>query len=635
MKSKLALTLCLVFFSLTYFAQRTGHPESFKYNHIMPRNFIANSQLLDYDVKFYHLDLSVSPSSTNISGNTLIKSKVVSNQLDTFVIQLIDELTVDSIKIDGTIQTSTHSNDLIFVILPVVLNLDDIFDVQVYYHGNSVGDGLRSSNYYGYVPWTTFTLSESFHAKEWFAVKEDLTDKADSVYVDLTVDNNLMAGSNGLLTNITDMGGGKVRYEWISHYPIDYYLISLSVSEYVEYSFYCHPAAISDSVLIQNYVYSLDPGLLSDVDQTADLIEVFSDLYGLYPFWEEKYGHCHAPLGGAMEHQTMTTTGYLDFWIVAHELGHQWFGDNVTCASWQDIWINEGFASYTEYLAFQNLTTQVEADDWLVEAHDLAMDEPDGSIYLTAAEALDEARIFSYELSYKKGASLVHMIRFQLNDDNMFFNVLRNFQNDFKDSVATGEDFKDFLITQSSMDFNDFFDDWYYGYGFPTYNVVWSYINDTVYLNVNQTTSSSLTTFFCNDMEYKIVYQGGDTTIRVSMTQNNQVYSIYLPENVTDLIVDPDNWILDGQGTVVINMEINQNFIPVSIFPNPAANNLNIEFSDNNFYNINLIDVNGKCLIQRENSNSCIIDLEDINSGIYHLVIKNDSSVGTYKIVKL
>lgn len=621
--------------SFIIYAQRNGNPDSYKVSNKILKNYIAHNLLLNYNVLFYHLDISVSNTNKYVQGNTLIKSRVVNNQLDTFVIQLIDEMIIDSAKINGTLNTVTHSNDLVFLKLLTPLNVNDVFDVIIYYHGTSVGSGMTSSNYYGYVPWTTFTLSESFHAKEWFPVKEDLTDKADSVYVFLTINDNLMAGSNGLLDNITNFGNGKIRYEWKSRYPIDYYLISLAVSEYTEYSFYCHPAGITDSVLIQNYVYDTDPATLADVDETADLIELFSDLYGLYPFWQEKYGHAHAPLGGAMEHQTMTTTGYLDFWIVAHELGHMWFGDNVTCASWQDIWINEGFASYTEYLAWQYLKTQADADDWIYDAHDAAMDVPDGSIYLTPTEALDEARIFSHELSYKKGGSLVHMIRFQLDDDTVFFDVLRNFQDAYKDSVATGEDFKVFMMAQTSVDFNDFFDQWYYGYGFPTYNVVWNQSNDTVYLNVNQITSSSLTTFFCNDMEYMILFSGGDTTIRVPMSQNDQVYSVYLPHTATDVVVDPDNWILDAPGTVITDAGLSLNMPAAFVYPNPANDILNIELKDHKEYNYSISDVNGRVVLENQFTDKCQIDLDHLSPGVYQLVISDDKYLGSYKIVKL
>jgi len=114
-----------------------------------------------------------------------------------------------------------------------------------------------------------------------------------------------MAGSNGKLVNTVPVEGGKTRYEWRSYYPIDYYLISIAVVDYQDYSIYAHPAGLNDSILIQNFIYYQISYLEQNkelIDETATLIELFSDLYSMYPFANEKYGHCVAPMGGAMEH---------------------------------------------------------------------------------------------------------------------------------------------------------------------------------------------------------------------------------------------------------------------------------------------------------------------------------------------
>jgi len=173
----------------------------------------------------------------------------------------------------------------------------------------------------------------------------------------LTCDDDCMAGSNGVLTNIVELPNNKKRFEWKSNYPINYYLLSYAVAEYQDYSIYAHPEG-SEPILIQNFVYDNSyylSGNKEDIDHTIDLIEVFSDKFGFYPFVNEKYGHCLTTLGGGMEHKTITTLVSFGFGLVAHELGHMWFGDYVTCATWKDIWINEGFVSYTEYVAAENL----------------------------------------------------------------------------------------------------------------------------------------------------------------------------------------------------------------------------------------------------------------------------------------
>ncbi len=174
-----------------------------------------------------------------------------------------------------------------------------------------------------------------------------------------------------------------------------------------------------------------------------------------------------APMGGGMEHQTMTTLHDFSFYLVAHELAHQWFGDFITCGNWQDIWINEGFASYLEYVAAQELLGQAAADEWMANAMSIALRETSGSVYVPEERVDDTYRLFDYGLTYKKGATLLHMIRFILDDDALFFSTLKVYLEAYGNGLATGADFQEILESESGMDFSCFFDQWYYGEGFP------------------------------------------------------------------------------------------------------------------------------------------------------------------------
>ncbi len=198
--------------------------------------------------------------------------------------------------------------------------------------------------------------SEPFAAKDWWPNKQVLTDKADSVWVFLTTSPNEMAGSQGLLTNVTVLDNNQLRYEWKSNYPIAYYLISFAVSDYQEYNIYAKPEGLeNDSILIQNFIYN-HPNYLNNykinIDATAPMIELFSDLYAMYPFKDEKYGHCITQLGGGMEHQTMSTM-VVFIRLGCHELAI--CGLATMLPVLPGVILGErGFATYTDYLANEN-----------------------------------------------------------------------------------------------------------------------------------------------------------------------------------------------------------------------------------------------------------------------------------------
>ena len=174
---------------------------------------VLNPLLNDYDVSFYFLDVEVTNTSDYISGNTSMKAKVVSTSLSTIVLQLIDQLTVDSVFVNDIEQSFTHSNNEILINLDNPINQDEYFTTQVFYKGITGDEGMQTRLDENWNQHVTFTLSETWHAKEWWPCKEVLSDKADSVYIYITTDHGLKAGSNGLLNATTYFPNGKVRYE--------------------------------------------------------------------------------------------------------------------------------------------------------------------------------------------------------------------------------------------------------------------------------------------------------------------------------------------------------------------------------------------------------------------------------------
>jgi hypothetical protein len=186
----------------------------------------------------------------------------------------------------------------------------------------------------------------------------------------------------------------------------------------MEYLNYAKPAAMApDSILIQHYLVNNSTyfnSVKTNLDKTPPFIEKLSELFGLYPFSDEKYGHAHANIGGGMEHQTMSTMAGFGSTLIAHELGHQWWGDHVTCATWNDIWLNEGFATWAGYLCIDRLlvdyniwtaftchrTSEALCLDALKSTHSIEAD-------VDSPAMIDE--MFD-DITYSKGACIIRML---------------------------------------------------------------------------------------------------------------------------------------------------------------------------------------------------------------------------------
>ena len=641
---RIILFIFIIIIGNNLFAQRVGQKVSenkFEHKTLYKTTDSYNvpSTLLDkYDVKFYKLDIDVERNNVYVAGNVLMNAKVVANVLDTFAFELNSALTIDSIIINNQNKTCIRSGWMVFVpIMP--LNNGANLTSQVYYHGTC---NTNTGNFFSGISSIneiTWTLSESFAANEWFPVKQSLTDKIDSAYIFVTTSNENKVGSEGLLTAVVPLPNNKVRYEWKERIPLDYYLISVAVAKYVDYSIYAHPVGTTDSVLIQNYVY--DDGVTLNqnkpqIDSTKDFIEYFSTVFGMYPFIKEKYGHCLTPLGGGMEHQTMTTLGGFDFYLVSHELAHQWYGDNITCATWSDIWLNESFASYAEYLVANYFRGWGEAQQHMYDWHTDIMSATDGSVYIPVGQAIDDNRIFDGRLSYHKGAAVLHNLRFEINNDSIFYSILKSYTNKFKDSTATTADFEAVTEQLSGRSFTDFFNEWIYGQGFPTYSLIWTQKNDTVALNFSQTTSSTTTPLFKGYVSFKMQTTSGDTIVRFYNGGNIESFSFVLHKQVFGVVIDPDNWIVNDIGSILhyIN-EVDQ---PVfEVYPNPCKDIMTLKFVSNvTNYNVNVIDIMGKQIISIKNisGNQYKLNTQHLDAGIYFLEINDGINKSIKKFVK-
>jgi len=594
-----------------------------------------------YDVKFYGLDLNVSDTSTYLSGSVSIYALASADGLEQVRLELSALLTVDSVRSGGEDVDFLHTEDELFINLSETAGTGDVISLTVYYHGLGTGSGITSGVFRKISQtWSipiTYTLSEPFDSKNWFPCKQSLTDKADSVFVFLSTDNHLKAGSNGLLTASVPLPDNRIRYEWKSFHPVAYYLISFAVAAYGEYSFWAPNEAGTDSIFIQNYIYPQESYLLQNqaaIKQTGEFIWLFSDLFGKYPFADEKYGHCLTLQGGGMEHQTMTSLVNFSYLLVAHELAHQWFGNSVTCSTWQDIWVNEGFASYSEYLALQYLRSQEDADSWLMQAQGFIKSEPGGSVYLPADDASNEDRIFDYRLSYKKGAAIIHMIRQEVGDDALFFEILRDFLNTHLNGNASGEDFKETLENKTGRSFDGFFDQWYYGEGYPMHSLEWQHRNDTLYIRSLQSVTAS-TPLFTVLLEIKVDLEEKDTTLVFRQEETFSEWAVYLPGYVIGIHPDPNHWLLFE--TLSLNrITDNSRSASFILVPNPAGDRITIHFNRPvEEYTVLVADGNGRIVFtETADQQHFPLNLQGFRKGIYTLIVRENNIFYPVRFVK-
>jgi aminopeptidase N len=466
-------------------------------------------------------------------------------------------------------------------------------------------------------------------------------EKADSLDVYITHPSELKAASNGKLMSVTDLGNGNSRTHWKHAYPVPVYLIAIAVTNYEEYN---NSVNISGTeVPIVNYVYpeSLDDAQ-GTLDATPNYIAQISAKYGDYPYKLEKYGHAEWEWGGGMEHATMSFVGGWSGGLIRHELAHQWFGDKVTCHTWNNIWLNEGFAEYTDGWLIQLLYGDDDFRQWKEDYVWYITDQSGGSVYIPDSQADDEDRIFDYRLTYGKGSMMVHLIRYIINDDDLFYQALRDYLNNpnFAYGYATTDDLHASLEASTGMDWDNFFEDWIYGQGHPvfTINVNSDPNNMNVTVKVNQVQSNPSVDFFETPFEIEFHGTGGQTaTRRFNLTQNGQEFLVTdLPFEVTSYTFNPNFDVVCRVNITTLNNEEMDGTISTKakIYPNPATAFFTVD-NQEKIDEIKVFDVSGKIVFIQNNVNQKTVQVNS-NSwpvGTYMVQIKSGNRTQLMKVL--
>jgi aminopeptidase N len=599
---------------------------------------LANASTENFDINFYRCEWYIDPSVRAISGKVTSCFTIVS-ATDKIVFDLSDTLTVDSVVYHGNqLNFQRVAIDGLLLQFPAVLNAGQKDSVAVYYRGvprSKPAFQSFSAAVHSGVP-VIWTSSEPYGAKEWWPCKNGLTDKADSMDIIITSPAAYRATTNGILTSETVAGSNKILF-FKHRYPIATYLVALAVTNYV---------TDIDSVQIGNKSMAVKMNAFPENESdfayatytAKQCLPKFSELFGDYPFIKEQYSQTQCGSGG-MENQTNTFIGSTWNQLVAHELGHHWFGDHVTCGSWQHIWLNEGFANYMQFIFVQNFNSS------LVTAHlqyylNLITSEPGGSVFVT--DTANAARVFDSRLTYAKGGYVVHMLRGILGD-SAFFKGLRQYLNDpvVKNRFATTTDLERNLEQVSGKNLQSFFQKWIYGEGYPNYNCTWMQnTNNWVKVQISQTSSNPSVTFYDMPVQLRFRNSSRDTLITVNNRQNGEIFWVNPGFAADTMLIDPDYWILAKERITkkLPAASILEN--DIKIFPNPASDYINILLLNPKIKTLDmqLYSITGQLVYKKQKDligqdELINIPVSQFASGIYLLKVSGANIRETKKIV--
>ena len=535
----------------------------------------------NFDVKYYRCEWEADPAIRYINGKITVYF-VVTVPAVSITLDLMAPLVTDSVKQRLASLSFNQPTDALEIDFPSAVNAGTLDSVSIYYHGvpPNTGFGSFEQTTHAGIP-VMWSLSEPYGARDWWPCKNGLDDKADSIDVIITNPATYKAASNGLLQSETIINGGTKKVtHWKHRYPIATYLICMAVTDYAVFN---NTVQLGNTTLpMVTYCYPEDlSAFQAGTQNVLDAMQLYHQYFGDYPFIKEKYGHVQFSWGGGMEHQTSTFVINAGESLVAHELGHQWFGDKITCGSWEDIWLNEGFATFLArfYMEHKYPATAIGTRHGVVNS---ITSVANGSVKVD--DTTNVNRIFSGRLSYDKGSYLLQMLWLKLGD-SVFFNGLRKYQKDpaVIYGFARTADLKRNLEQVSGQDLTTFFNQWYVGQGYPSYHVEWSQLgSSSVKIKMNQTTSDPSISFFEMPVPLKFKNATQEKTIIVDHKVNGEFFVKnigFIPDTV---LIDPEYWLVSNNNTASKVVFPNTGNPVVEVYPNPMQNPLTIYLHDFN-----------------------------------------------------
>ncbi len=638
----------------------------------------------NFDATYYHLNLNIAMDDDSIVGVVRVEGRVVNSSLTTLTLDLAPSMLVTSVNAaGGGALAFTHPGAALNITLPGSQPVGTVVAVDIAYRGVPVSDdfgnfffGKKCRNNISPCPGNemrlAWSLSEPYGAREWWPCKDHPSDKADSSRVTVTVPSLYRVGSNGLLVGETTIGPNTV-YDWVSHYRISSYLISVAIGEYVRYQdTYNRPAALAGlpgygplalplEFLVYDDITNELPGTRNNDGWTltGDALEVEEGWFGPYPFADpqygvEKYGHSEFTFPGGMEHQTMSSIGGGSTGVVVHELAHQWYGDKITVKRWPHLWLAEGFASYAELLYWEARPVQ------FPDSYKIARDQQyrsarraTGTLVLQDTTSVND--MFDGYRVYAKGSMVLYMLRNMVGDD-VFKQILQAYAADpaVRYGNAVTADFQRVAEQVSGLDLDAFFSQWVTtGTGYPRYAAAtsWKDVGGGNYevkvtIQQQQTPSQSNVSVFKMPVDI-VVYDmlPADSLVEIhrETVQNNlrsQTFTFTVPQAPFEVLVDPDKKILRSDNVVALAANVPAYPAISSLSPVPTRGALTIQYTVDRDgpVDVQVFDIAGKrVLAARTNAEKGLqtfdLDTGQLASGVYFLRLASAQGHSTKKFV--
>lgn len=588
-----------------------------------------------YDIAWHRLTLDMNPATGYIEGH-VATGFVVTTPTDSLLFDMGNHLVADSVVMQHGKVAFRHANNTLSIRDLPKYSIGDFDSLSIFYHGvpHTSGSGAFRQVAVG-DGYLLFNLSEPYGAPDWWPCKHDLGEKADSLDLIISVPEGYRVAGIGIRVS-EHTSAQKTTVHWKHRYPVPAYLVAVAVGKY---------ELVTDSVWVDGQHLLLEHYLLPDnkaealaeIENYKPAFQYLTQLLGPFPYHREKYGHVQILAPIAMEYPTMSFFGGFGWQVLVHEAAHQWFGDYITCASWQDIWLNEGFATYLEALCIEHFEGKEAYQRRIAADMALVYEEPDGAVFVN--DTSDAGRIFDGRLSYLKGSLILHMLRQQLGD-TAFYEGIRNYLSDsaLSYNFAHTPDFIRHMEEAADTSLSTFFDDWLYGQGYPTYSARWQQDEDRLLtLWLSQSSSHLATDFFEMNLNLLLAGDLADTTIEIKHQMQEQETTMILPFRLRKLQIDRDNRVLD-KNSFAMERYAAQFKKEVAVIPNPAIEEVRVYRQPNvQIEEIMLSDEQGRLIRQfytRYETSPVVIPMSDLDPGIYLISIHTPAFVSTHKIVK-